>query len=32
MTRPELHAYQQRGVEHLHAYPRAALFMEPGLG
>lgn len=28
----ELHDYQRRGVEHLHAHPRAGLFYEPGLG
>lgn len=28
----ELHGYQRRAVEHLHAHPRAGLFLEPGLG
>ena len=27
-----LHGYQRRGVEHLHANPRAGLFLIPGLG
>lgn len=29
---PELHAYQKRGVEHLHAHPSSALWLPPGLG
>lgn len=27
-----LHDYQERGVKHLHAHPRSALFLVPGLG
>lgn len=29
---PRLHDYQRRAVGHLHAHPRAAAFMVPGLG
>lgn len=29
---PRLHDYQRLAVEHLHAHPRAALFLVPGLG
>ena len=27
-----LHAYQRDSVQHLHAHPRAGLFLVPGLG
>lgn len=29
---PRLHGYQRRAVRHLHEHPRAALFLEMGLG
>lgn len=29
---PRLHDYQRQAVAHLHAHPRAGLFLVPGLG
>ena len=29
---PRLHGYQRDAVAHLHAHPRAGLFLVPGLG